>query len=136
MIKLIMKDCSKNVWQSKNSTKRKVPNKTVKPRFSHTSQTSLFSIHLIYEELKLEAAFDAALKFLSEFLYQLSLDFSLENYRVHYFKDNPQLIFLKQKMTMDLNDSSKMLQREIISADGQVLSTTVLLNVTQKPLKF
>lgn len=89
--------------------------------FSHIPMI-IFSLHLLYEELKLDSAHEADRMHLSEFLYQLSLDFKLENYRLHYFKDNPQLIYLKTNASVTDVDSHKMKNIDLVSANGEVLN--------------
>ena len=82
----------------------------------------LYTLHLLYEDLKLDSSFDMDLKFLSEFLYQLAYDFDLENYRLHYFLDNSQLIYFKTKITLALSDSQKLKYKELIKSDQPVLN--------------
>lgn len=82
----------------------------------------LYTLHLLYEDLKLDSSFDMDLKFLSEFLYQLAYDFDLENYRLHYFFDNPQLIYFKIKITLATADSQKLKNKELIKADEPTLN--------------
>ena len=89
--------------------------------FSHIPIV-LFSLHLLYEELKLDVTHDADRMHLSELLYQLSLDFKLENYRLHYFQDNPQLIYLKSNACVSEADSHKMKNKDLISASGTALN--------------
>lgn len=81
-----------------------------------------FSMHLLYEELKLDSSYESDMKMLSEFLYQLSIDFDLENYRMHYFQDNPQLIFIKNRLSVTDADGIKLKNKELLSATGKALS--------------
>lgn len=93
----------------------------------------IFSFHLLYEELKLDSCYEMEVKFLSEFLYQLAIDFNLENYRMHYFLDNPELIYLKTKISVGVSDSKEILQKEIISADEDVRGIfSEVLNIMDK----
>lgn len=55
----------------------------------------LFSLHLLYEELKLNSIISESLPLLGQLLYQLSIDLKLEMYAHHYFLDSPSLSYLK-----------------------------------------
>lgn len=74
-----------------------------------------YSLHLLYEDLKLDLSMSNELILLSELLCQLAVDFKLENYRFHYIKDNPSLVFIKTKREISANDSEKLLKKELIS---------------------
>ncbi|KAG5683225.1 hypothetical protein PVAND_012519 [Polypedilum vanderplanki] len=74
-----------------------------------------YSLHLLYEDLKLDISMNNELNALSELLCQLAVDFKLENYRYHYVKDNPQLIYLKSKMEIAQYDSNKLQNKELIN---------------------
>lgn len=56
--------------------------------FPHILQI-LFSLHLLYEELKLNILLIEDLQPLAQFLYQLCIDLKLDAYIVHYWKDCP-----------------------------------------------
>lgn len=56
--------------------------------FPHILQI-LFSLHLLYEELKLNILLIEDLQPLAQFLYQLCVDLRLDAYIVHYWKDCP-----------------------------------------------
>lgn len=75
-----------------------------------------YTMHLLYEDMKLENSLSNELKFLSEFLYQLAMDFELERFKFHYIVDNPQLIHIKSRMTILNTDSDKLLRKELIGA--------------------
>lgn len=66
----------------------------------------LFSLHLLYEELKLNSVISESLPLLGQLLYQLSIDLKFEMYAHHYFLDSPSLCYLKtvtsQVSDMDL----------------------------------
>ncbi|XP_034943915.1 anaphase-promoting complex subunit 1 [Chelonus insularis] len=49
----------------------------------------LFSLHLLYEELKLNSVMEESLPFLAQLLYQLSSDLNLTWYSYYYFIDFP-----------------------------------------------
>lgn len=55
----------------------------------------LFSLHLLYEELKLNSVISESLPLLGQLLYQLSIDLKFEMYTHHYFLDSPSLCYLK-----------------------------------------
>lgn len=61
----------------------------------------LFSLHLMYEELKLLSDYESHLKPLARLLNQLSYDLRLSKYTEHYWKDFPACC----KMKMQFNDS-------------------------------
>lgn len=54
----------------------------------------LFSLHLLYEEMKLSSVISEGLPLLGELLYQLSTDLKFEMYAHHYFLDSPSLFCL------------------------------------------
>ncbi|XP_017886466.1 anaphase-promoting complex subunit 1 [Ceratina calcarata] len=59
----------------------------------------LFSLHLLYEELKLNCVMLESLPFLAQLLYQLSLDLRLDLYAHHYFLDFPSVHCLKDSVS-------------------------------------
>ncbi|XP_012141180.1 anaphase promoting complex subunit 1 isoform X2 [Megachile rotundata] len=65
----------------------------------------LFSLHLLYEELKLNSVMSESLPLLAQLLYQLSSDLRFDMYTHHYFVDFPsicQLNFSSQIKEADL----------------------------------
>ncbi|XP_076758476.1 anaphase promoting complex subunit 1 [Xylocopa sonorina] len=56
----------------------------------------LFSLHLLYEELKLNCVMLESLPLLAQLLYQLSLDLRFDVYAHHYFLDFPFIYYLKK----------------------------------------
>lgn len=64
----------------------------------------LFSLHLLYEELKLNSVISESLPLLGQLLYQLSIDLKFEMYAHHYFLDSPSLSYLKN-VKSQINDS-------------------------------
>nr|XP_034193924.1 anaphase-promoting complex subunit 1 isoform X2 [Osmia lignaria] len=65
----------------------------------------LFSLHLLYEELKLNCVMSESLPLLAQLLYQLSSDLRFDMYTHHYFLDFPsicQLNFTSQIKEADL----------------------------------
>lgn len=55
----------------------------------------LFSLHLLYEELKLNSVISESLPLLAQLLHQLSIDLKLDLYAHHYFLDFPSSCCLK-----------------------------------------
>ncbi|XP_053998022.1 anaphase-promoting complex subunit 1 [Hylaeus anthracinus] len=55
----------------------------------------LFSLHLLYEELKLNCVMSESLPLLAQLLYQLSSDLKFTMYAHHYFLDFPSLRHLR-----------------------------------------
>uniref|UniRef100_A0A1B0CZC3 Anaphase-promoting complex subunit 1 middle domain-containing protein n=1 Tax=Phlebotomus papatasi TaxID=29031 RepID=A0A1B0CZC3_PHLPP len=51
----------------------------------------LFSLHLLYEDLKLSMSTQQYLQPMAEFLYQLAMDLNLDQYCLHYYLDFPHL---------------------------------------------
>lgn len=71
----------------------------------------LFSLHLLYEELKLNIVMSESLPLLAQLLYQLSLDLRFDIYSHHYFLDYPSIYYLKNA-TSQMKDTD--LQKIII----------------------
>ncbi|KAI4480329.1 hypothetical protein M0804_010327 [Polistes exclamans] len=59
----------------------------------------LFSLHLLYEELKLDCVMSESLPLLAQLLYQLSTDLKFDTYAHHYFLDFPKLHYLKKTVS-------------------------------------
>lgn len=74
----------------------------------------LYTIHLLYEDMKFDKSLGIELKFLSEFLYQLAMDFDMTRFKLHYVIDNPCLTRCKSKMTILHTDREKLLRKELI----------------------
>ncbi|XP_078053194.1 anaphase promoting complex subunit 1 isoform X2 [Augochlora pura] len=64
----------------------------------------LFSLHLLYEELKLNCVMSESLPLLAQLLYQLSVDLKFEIYSHHYFLDFPTLYHVRDA-TSQINES-------------------------------
>ncbi|XP_032663807.1 anaphase-promoting complex subunit 1 isoform X2 [Odontomachus brunneus] len=64
----------------------------------------LFSLHLLYEELKLNNVISESLPLLGQLLYQLSADLKFEMYTHHYFLDSPSLCYLRT-VTSQISDT-------------------------------
>lgn len=61
--------------------------------------TILFSLHLLYEELKLNTVVSESLPLLAQLLYQLSIDLKFDMYAHHYFLDFPSLCHLRNTVS-------------------------------------
>lgn len=71
----------------------------------------LFTLHLLYEEMKLDSTLTSELKLLVKLLYQISSDLRLQDYVIHYWKDFPDLFNLNvnnENSQFSLNDISKV----------------------------
>lgn len=75
----------------------------------------LYTLHLLYEDLKLDLTMGTEITLLSELLCQLAVDFKLENFRFHYIKDNACLTYIRTKREISINDSEKLLKKELIN---------------------
>jgi hypothetical protein len=73
-----------------------------------------YTMHMLYEDMKLNNASSTEMKFLLEFLHQLAMDFELEQFKFHYLIDNPDLVHAKAKMTIQLKDTEKLLGKDLI----------------------
>lgn len=89
----------------------------------------LYTMHLLYEDMKLDNSLSTELNFLSQFLYQLAMDFDLEKYKFHYVIDSPHLVHIKSKMTILSDDSDKLLRKELIGAHQPVNIFHEVLNL-------
>lgn len=73
-----------------------------------------YTMHLLYEDLKMNMSMSCESKYISEFLCQLATDFKLEQFRYHYIKDNPRLSFMKSKMEILPADSEMLQNKELV----------------------
>lgn len=73
-----------------------------------------YTLHLLYEDLKLDFSMRNEMKLISEFLCQLVTDFKMDNYRFHYIKDNPKLCFISSKSEISPADSELFKRKELI----------------------
>lgn len=95
----------------------------------------LYTMHLLYEDLKLETSMGTELKCLSEFLYQLAIDFELERFRLHYILDNSQLVYIKTRMTVAAVDAEKLNGKELIKNPVNIFQEISALTDNQQPLR-
>ncbi|KAH8304880.1 hypothetical protein KR018_006035 [Drosophila ironensis] len=59
-----------------------------------------YSLHLLYEDLKMDTVLNAALPYLSTFLHQLAIDMQLDSYVQHYILDFPELSHRTCKLSL------------------------------------
>uniref|UniRef100_A0A7G3ADA9 Putative anaphase-promoting complex apc subunit 1 meiotic check point regulator/tsg24 n=1 Tax=Lutzomyia longipalpis TaxID=7200 RepID=A0A7G3ADA9_LUTLO len=79
----------------------------------------LFTLHMLYEDLKLSTATQQYLQPLAEFLYQLAMDLNLDQYCLHYYLDFP---YLAQKIS-----TSYLTETDLTSLQNLnlIISTTI-----------
>lgn len=78
----------------------------------------LFTLHLLYEELKLNTTRLCELPLLVKLLYQIALDLRMKHYVIHYWKDFPDVCPLNMNEAnsqFTLNDISKINQLSILT---------------------
>lgn len=92
-----------------------------------------YSLHLLYEDMKLDNSLSIELSYLSEFLYQLAMDFDLEQFKLHYIIDSPQLIHVKTKMTILSADSDTLLRKYLIGVPVNIFQSILNLFDHKKP---
>lgn len=73
-----------------------------------------YTMHLLYEDFKMDLTMKNEMKLISEFLCQLATDFKLELFRFHYIKDNPILCSIKSKREISTSESEMLLRKELI----------------------
>ncbi|KAH8419854.1 hypothetical protein KR009_003297 [Drosophila setifemur] len=74
-----------------------------------------YSLHLMYEDLKLDTVFYAALPYLATFLHQLAVDMQLESYVLHYILDFPELSHRTGKLSLlGAEHGAMMLHQELL----------------------
>ncbi|KAH8287008.1 hypothetical protein KR054_000545 [Drosophila jambulina] len=74
-----------------------------------------YSLHLLYEDLKLDAVFHAALPYLATFLHQLAIDMQLDSYVLHYILDFPELSHRTGKLSLlGAAHGAMMLHQELL----------------------
>lgn len=95
-----------------------------------------YTIHLLYEDLKLDLSMRNEMKLISEFLCQLATDFKLENYRFHYIKDNPKLSFVHSKSEISPSDSELFLRKELIGSPLSIFQEIANLSAVSEFRQF
>lgn len=96
----------------------------------------LYTMHLLYEELKLDNSLSTERKFLSEFLFQLAMDFELEKFKLHYVIDHPELIHMKSKMTIQQSDSEKLMRKDLIGNPVNIFEEVLRVVKGSRQRKF
>ncbi|EDW62517.1 anaphase-promoting complex subunit 1 [Drosophila virilis] len=74
-----------------------------------------YGLHMLYEDLKMDAVFQSSLLYLASFLHQLAIDMQLDSYIFHYHLDFPELTHKTTKLTMLGNEhGALMLYQELL----------------------
>lgn len=94
-----------------------------------------YTMHLLYEDMKLDNSLTTEMKLLSEFLYQLAVDFELERYKLHYIIDNSHLVLVKTKMIILSKDSDKLFRKELIGIPVSIFEEVLHLISNKSPLR-
>lgn len=76
-----------------------------------------FSLHLLYEEMKIDAGLKHQLKPLAKFLNQLAVDLQLESYCLHYFLDYPELAYINSTSHINDIDRKKLLNQQYLNGE-------------------
>lgn len=84
-----------------------------------------FSLHLLYEEMKIDESLRMKLGLMAEFLNQLALDLQLNAYCLHYFLDYPELIATDVACAIDESEKTKLLNGKYLSLRVPNLFKTV-----------
>lgn len=77
-----------------------------------------YSLHLLYEEMKIDTSVRPQLKYLGQFLYHLALDLHLESYCLHYFLDYPEVVYVNSTSHISETDKKKLINQQYL--DGPV----------------
>jgi anaphase-promoting complex subunit 1 len=98
----------------------------------------LFSLHLLYEEIKLSSNMSESSYLLAKLLYQLSMDFNLPTYKQHYFSDFPTLSKNKTEFLINDVEFRKIVIPDFISSNTPDIFKTLydlltLSSVTSYP---
>jgi anaphase-promoting complex subunit 1 len=89
------------------------------PLFPHIPAI-FYTMHLLYEDFKMDLTMKSEMKLIAEFLCQLSTDFKLEKFRYHYIKDNPKLCNTKSKREISTSGSEILLRKELIGSHDPI----------------
>ncbi|XP_062701630.1 anaphase-promoting complex subunit 1 [Aedes albopictus] len=115
-----------------------VPYSSNKTLFGHIPSI-LYTLHLVYEDLKLEPLMRNELKLLSEFLYELSSDAKLEKFQLHYFLDFQHLVDLRSCCFIKEEDRTKFINVNDIDFENipKIFSYihTILLNPNKPEMR-
>ncbi|XP_026741870.1 anaphase-promoting complex subunit 1 [Trichoplusia ni] len=103
MLKLPIPNCESYRKGKRSSTEPETPSQfnTNSILFPYVLQV-LYSLHIVYEEIKLNTLLWSNLKPLSGFLYQVSKDLKLDSYVNHYWLDFPT------DLNLEYDDSSQI----------------------------
>lgn len=106
-----------NIHRSIQPDPRGIENR---PLLTYKSETSLFphiplifyTLHLLYEDLKLDTSLTNEIKQLAQLLYQLSIDLNLNSFASHYVTDFPELVKNDRKVVIKDLDAKKLLHTQ------------------------
>lgn len=76
-----------------------------------------YTMHLLYEDLKLDGMMTAYLPALAEFLYQLAIDLQLECYCLHYFLDHPKVAYLTSNSFITDSETKQLQNQHYFSGE-------------------
>lgn len=76
-----------------------------------------FSLHLLYEDLKLNVLYSEDLLPLMKFLSRLAVDLDMEMYSLHYWKDFPEHAHLKKLAHISPSDLNNAFTSPLITAN-------------------
>lgn len=74
-----------------------------------------YSLHLLYEEMKIDASIKHQLKSLAKFLNHLAVDLHLELYSLHYFLDYPELAYINSTSHINELDKKKLTNQQYLN---------------------
>lgn len=84
-----------------------------------------FSLHLLYEEMKIDAMIKHQLKALAKFLNQLAVDLHLESYSLHYFLDYPEFAYTNSVSYISESDKKKLLNKHYLNGTAPNIFRTI-----------
>lgn len=103
-----------NIFQSVQSDPRDTENR---PLLTYKCESQLFphiplifyTLHLLYEDLKLDTSLVNEIKWLGQLLHQLSVDLNLKPFECHYVTDFPELLRNNRQVIIKDQDANKLL---------------------------
>lgn len=119
-----------------------------RPLLTYKPETTLFThiplifytLHLLYEDLKLDTSLSNEIRQLAQLLHQLSIDLNLNNFASHYVTDFPDLVRNDRKAVIKESDAKKLLHTQFyFSSDVPNLFKfvyTVICGVATNPYPY
>lgn len=74
-----------------------------------------FSLHLLYEEMKIDTTITHQLRALAKFLNTLAIDLHLESFSLHYFLDYPELAHTTSARYISEADRKKFVHKQFLN---------------------